>query len=70
MALPTGMKVSEPENEVYAFWLEKELDESRFNGFPEFIQDKITNSPEYKALTGSAKAEVDVSEGVGEPHKS
>lgn len=64
MALPKGTKVSEPENEVFSFWLEDKLDSSRFDEFPEFIQDKIANSPEYKALTGSAPAAVDVSDVV------
>ena len=64
VALPKGTKVSEPENEVFSFWLEDKLDSSRFDEFPEFIQDKIANSPEYKALTGSAPAAVDVSDVV------
>ena len=65
MALPSGTKVSEPENEVFSFWLEGAVDESRFDSFPEFIQEKITNSPEFKALTGSAPKEaVDVSDVV------
>lgn len=64
MALPKGTKVAEPENEVFSFWLEGKLDSSRFDEFPEFIQDKIVNSPEYKALTGSAPTPVDVNEVV------
>jgi len=65
MAAPSGTKISEPENEVFSFWLEVKLDESRFDSFPEFIQDKITNSPEYKVLTGSTdNAPVDVSDVV------
>jgi hypothetical protein len=64
MALPSGTKVSEPENEVFSFWLEGEVDENRFDSFPEFIQEKITSSPEYKALTGSAQPQVDVGDVV------
>jgi len=64
MALPKGAKVADAENEVFSFWLENKLDDSRFDGFPEFIQEKIANSPEYKALTGSAQQPVDVSDVV------
>ena len=64
MAVPKGTNVAQPENEVFSFWLEDELDADRFDSFPEFIQDKIANSPEYQALTGSAPEKVDVADVV------
>lgn len=48
-----------PINEPVFFWLPDpsigELDREMFNSLPEFIQNKIKESPEYKALTSPAK---------------
>ena len=37
----------EPQGEVFSFWLNDELDEERFNSFPDWLREKISLSPEY-----------------------
>lgn len=51
--VPKGVKVPKPDATVQTLFLEKdEFDQDTFDGLPDWLQDKIKTTKEYKALFG------------------
>jgi len=50
--LPKSMKPFEPENEAFSLYLDETFNRKQFNDLPEWLQEKIEATEEYKALSG------------------
>lgn len=48
---PKGMKIKKATEPIFSLWLdEQEFDQDVFDGLPEFVQEQIKESDEYKAV--------------------